>query len=296
MTFREKWLEAVKEKNSVLCAGIDPAEVAMGRGEKGLPERKSKLDWVCEYMEAISSDCAAVKPNIQYFGDCEDNNTLEEIPIRAHKKGLVAIQDSKLADIGETNDAGLFYVEYRTVDAVTFSPFAGNLESAVKDAHAREVGLISMCLMSNPEFKGEKNMLVPIEKKEDYRAEDMLLWDTGGTANLFVKKYIQLAHDAKKYGVDAVVVGAPSPKNHISEKEISDVRHYIGEDMLVLVPGVGAQGGEAGILWKYFGPEQCIINVGRDLMFPSGSKSTPLQQTQKAKEYREMLNRLRGRN
>ncbi len=41
-SFREKWLEAVKEKNSVLCAGLDPAEFGMGRGEKGLPKNVIK--------------------------------------------------------------------------------------------------------------------------------------------------------------------------------------------------------------------------------------------------------------
>jgi hypothetical protein len=45
MTFREKWLEVVEKKNTVLCAGLDPAIFEMERAEKGLPDFRSKLSW-----------------------------------------------------------------------------------------------------------------------------------------------------------------------------------------------------------------------------------------------------------
>jgi orotidine-5'-phosphate decarboxylase len=287
MSFREKWLEAVERKNSVLCAGLDPAEFGMGRGEKGLPEGESKFHWALRYIQAVAPFCAAVKPNIQYWKDAQDNGKLDNLRYEAKDLGLIFIEDSKLADIGSTNDAGLFYAAQKGMDAVTFSPFAGNLKEAVDMAHARDLGLISMVLMSNPEYGGEKNKLVPVrEGQRSYGVRDEVLVE----GEAYVKQYIQLAHDAEEHGLDGIVIGAPSSGNHISEDEIERVRSYVGYDKLVLQPGVGTQGGEADIIWKYFGSDNVIVSVSREMMLPNGSNSTPEEQAAKAKRYQEMLN------
>lgn len=176
MDFREKWMKAVEEKNSVLCAGLDPAEYAMGRGPKGLAEGTGKRDWAMDYVKSVAPYCAALKPNIQYwksagllcpggpyaYGDMEN---LEDITKLAHELGMVVIEDSKLADIGSTNEAGFFYASQKKADAVTFSPFAGNMKEAAKQGKKWNVGVISMCLMSNPEFEREKNKLVPLSEE-----------------------------------------------------------------------------------------------------------------------------------
>lgn len=288
-TFRKKWLEAVEAKGSILCAGLDPAVSMMGRGEKGLPKTADKLAWSLSYLDAVAPYCAAIKPNVQYWKGIGDAKSLYEINMTAHQLGLVVIEDTKLADIGSTNDAGAFYAGTRA-DAVTFSPFAGNLEEATQQAHARGLGLISMCLMSNPEFEREKMKLVTItEANKSHFVTDIRRMGEQS----FVPQYVQLAHDAIKYDADGVVIGAPSEKNHITEEEVLTVRAYVGDEMLILVPGVGAQGGEANVIWKYFGKDNVIVNVGRALMLPKGSQSTPEQQRRTAEEYRDMLNDLR---
>ena len=225
-SFKEKWLEAVDKKNSVLCAGLDPAESAMGRGEKGLVDGASKNIWAIEYVEAVAPYCAALKPNIQYWKSGENMDHLEDLTRLAHSKGLVVIEDSKLADIGPTNDAGVFYAADKKADAVTFSPFAGNIQEATKQAHARGLGLISMCLMSNPEYAREKNKLVLLSKEEfkGYNSEHIVKTDRGN----FVHQYIQLANDANKFEVDGIVIGAPSKTNHIKDAEIYFVRENGG--------------------------------------------------------------------
>lgn len=296
--FRGKWLEAVEKKNSVLCAGLDPAEFRMGRGEKGLPAGTDKLSWALQYIEAIASYCAALKPNMQYWkkhtgGDCRrksDMDALVEITAMAHARDLVVIDDSKLADIGDTNDAGLYHSQDKSYDAVTFSPFAGNLQEAAQQAHARGIRLISMCLMSNPEYEREKNAWKDISDEfNEYPTH--YIETIRGKAH--VKQYMQLAHDAQKFGVDGIVIGAPSKDNHIKDYEIKNVREYVDDKMLVLLPGVGAQGGEADSIWKYFDKNNVIVNVGRSLMLPKGSMSTPQDQAETAKKYRDMLNELR---
>ncbi len=293
-SFREKWLEAVEKKNSVLCAGLDPAEYGMGRGEKGLQEGKSKNIWAFYYINAVAPYCAALKPNIQYWKNEGGMEALNELNALAHSLGLVVIEDSKLADIGSTNDAGMFYCYLKQADAVTLSPFAGNMQEAVKQAHEKGTGLISMCLMSNPEYEREKNKLVPLNKEDSASWPDFLSDEAVKIKNtVYAPQYLQLARDAQKFGVEAIVIGAPSTKNHIKEQEIANIRGVVDSNMLVLLPGVGFQEGEAKAIWKYFGKNNVIVNVGRSLMLPKGSNSTPQQQAETAKQYRDMLNQLR---
>ncbi len=292
MNLNEKWLAAVERKNSILCAGLDPAEFKMGGGNEGLPEtvesRLDKLFWVKRYLDAVAPFCAAVKPNLQYWKGEEDKDLLSGIVTYAQHLGLVTIDDSKLADIGSTNDAGLYHAKQKGFDAVTLAPFAGNVKEAAEQAKKRDIGLISMCLMSNPEYANVKNSLVPVMHWGDYLPEDVV--EINGTH--YVKQYVHLA-SAVDNGIDGLVIGAPSKKNHITDEEIKRVREYSCNDTLILLPGVGAQGGEAGAIWKYFDKDNVIVNVGRGLMFPNGSNSTREEQAQAAKQYCDMLNKLR---
>ncbi|MFH1586195.1 MAG: orotidine 5'-phosphate decarboxylase / HUMPS family protein [archaeon] len=291
MKFKDKWYDAVEKKGSVLCAGLDPAEFDMGRGEKGLPEGLDKRDWTMDYLEAVAPSCAAVKPNLQYWvGDGYDMDTLEDVFIRSKDLGMVVISDSKLADIGSTNDAGIYNTLHRA-DAVTVAPYAGNMAEIGKQAKNRGIGAITMCLMSNPEYAREKNMLVPLTESESAQFREMDLVSISGVNH--VQRYKYLANGAKQYGLDGIVIGAPSDKNHLTEGELENARMYVGGDILVLLPGLGHQGGEAEMIWKYFNKENVIANVGRSLMFPNGSNSTPDEQAKTAKYYMEMLNKLR---
>ena len=147
---------------------------------------------------------------------------------------------------------------------------------------------MSAQLMSNPEYEDVKNKLVELDTSQiiDYHRGDM-------NEKLEVRQYIQLAQNAQAFGLDGVVIGAPSDKNHISDEEIARVRDYLDNERLILLPGVGAQGGEAGKIWGYFGPNNVIVNVGRSAMLPNGSNSTPQEQREAAKHYQGMLNKLR---
>lgn len=293
MGFEKRWKKAVVEKDSVLCAGLDPAKFEMGRGKKGLPKGACKTAWSKAYIEAVSPFAAAIKPNTQYWKDKNDMENLYEVIDFAHSLDLVVIEDSKLADIGSTNDAGFFYAAQKHADAITFSPFAGNMCEAAKMAEGYDMGLIPMCIMSNPEYETEKNKLVRVDETEmgDFRPRDVVTANIDECSVPHVRQYVQLARNAEKYKAAAVVIGAPSESNHIKESEVADVAHYYHG--LVLLPGVGAQGGEANFMWKYFPSDSVIVNVGRDLMLQHGANTTPGQQAQSARAYQDMLNRLR---
>ncbi len=286
----KNWLATVERKNSILCAGVDPADYVMGRSEKGegLPVGRDKRDWALKYIEAVAPFCAAIKPNLRYWGRGRDLSAVEDIVGCAKDLGLVVIQDSKEADIGSTNDSGIFYAAMRGADAITIAAFAGNMEEAAKQGKDRGVDVISMCLMSNPEYEKVKNMLVEVNDDGSYKPAH--IFQASGLP--YVRHYIQLAHDAAKFGYGGIVIGAPSAKNHIKDAEVEKAASYFKEG-LILVPGIGAQGGEVPVLAKHFSPNRLVCNVGRGLMFPSGARSTPEQQAAAAKQYQEMLNGLR---
>ena len=105
--------------------------------------------------------------------------------------------------------------------------------------------------------------------------------------NAYVRQYIQLAHDVQMNNLDGTVIGAPSKNNNLTQDEIRRARRYLREKA-TLIPGIGKQGGETDVIFKYFIPEKCIANVGRALMFPDGG-----DQVAAAKHYQKMLNELR---
>ena len=294
MTFLEKWLAREDKINSILCAGLDPPIFEMGRQEKGLPQKTEKHTWCRRYLEAVHPFCSGVKFNTQYWKEPGDMAFLKEIYSLACEMGLVVIEDSKLADIGSSNDAGFYYSAARA-DAVTIAPFAGNLQEAGKQKQKRTIAAISLCLMSNPEYKREKNKLIPIDNEESsigtksFHAEDIITIEN----NHYIKQFIYLAKEAEHSGIDGVVIGAPSRGNHITLEEVQKAAGYTGPSMAVLCPGVGAQGGSAELLFRVFGKNRTIVNCGRSLMFPEGSSSTPEQQRDAAKHLNAMLNRQR---
>jgi len=259
-SFKQKWLEIVKRKNTNLCAGLDPAEYGQ-RPDITIPHGVSKLEWCLDFVEKVAPYSAAIKPNRNYIKDFSRAETQKLIG-RIHELDMLAIDDSKLADIGETNDSGFHHAAVEGYDAVTYAPFPGNTREAVGQARAKGLGLIPLVLMSNPEFEPIKNATIRGLKGFEY-----------------------FAFQSAEYDADAVVVGAPSPTNHIKESEVRRVKEIVGE-RLVLMPGIGAQGGDAEYIMSVFGGEYVIANVGRAVL-------GAYRPEKEAMKYRDMLNRLR---
>ncbi len=284
----DAWLESVERKNSILCAGIDPAEYLLGRSEKGtgLPAGTKKRDFVLRYLEAVEPFISAFKPNVRYI---EDDALLCELGMFAEDKKLVYIHDSKEADIGETNDAGIFRAALRGAHAVTLAPFAGNMKEAAGQGKDRRISLITMGLMSSPDYAKVKNMWVDI-------SDDVNAYDSDDIKEIdgvpHTRFYIKQVRDANRFGLAGIVLGAPSTLNHIAPGEVERVKHY-GSLLFKLVPGIGAQGGEVSALARYFEAKELIANVSRALMFPAGAYSSKEDWISAAKTYRDMLNGLR---
>ena len=233
----------MNEKKSLLCVGIDPAEPGQRSGGDSLAEGVDKFEYCLDFIEKIAPYAAAIKPNRQYFKDLS-REEMKKINAKAHSLGMVSIDDSKLADIGDTNAAGFYHARMEDFDAVTYAPFPGNIPSACSDAHNYGVGIIVLALMSNPEFQKIKNLEIE-----------------GQPA------YIYFTKETVRNRGDGVVLGAPSPKNHITQDEILRIRENLDQG-LVLVPGIGAQGGAMESIVSTFG-KNAIINVGRAIFYSS---------------------------
>lgn len=298
----DRWMELVDKKGTVLCAGIDPSHLPFNE-----TSCDAKKTWALRFIEAVAPYCAAVKPNLQFWKAGRDMETLGELYQCASSLGLLVIEDSKLADIGSTNEAALAFAAAHA-DAITVAPFAGNLQSTVASAKSLGLGVITLCLMSNPEYRLMKRKLVPVSSDTDEPGALFLSAaklppgvsqqrgapSSASTGELYLEQYLYRAREARIYGADGVVVGAPSQENGISGEELEAVAGQLTEEMLVLCPGFGAQGGSLKEPFRAFGVRRIIVNAGRAVMYPHGPASTPGEQAEAAKEICGRLNEERA--
>jgi len=258
MNFIQK-LEAVVEKNqSLLCIGLDSDVDKIPQKFTDQFEFNKAIidatnDIVCSYKlntafyEAIGyKGMLALKKTCDYL-----RKKHPEIPV---------IIDAKRADIGNTN---LGYVrlifEYLNADAVTVNPYLGE-EALAPFLAKKDKGIIVLCKTSN--FGA-------------YEFQDLVLSSQYQLASIKggMKLYQYVAYQvAKKWNKNKnclLVVGATYPK------ELKEIREIVGDDFWILVPGVGAQGGDlqetlkSGLNSKKQG---LIINLSRAVIFSSNPK------------------------
>jgi orotidine-5'-phosphate decarboxylase len=260
--FREKVLECYRRKKSVLCVGLDPA-LPSQRSTNVLPprfanedENKSRLNFCLSLIEETSPYCVAFKPNQQYVAGFTSRDHVRLTDAIA-ASGCFSILDYKLNDIGDTVESAIFHIKRWGYDAVTFSPFLGNIEGTVKLAHSGEqkLAVIVLTLTSNPEA-------VRYQKEAKLDGKPF---------------YLAIAEDVQKYGGDGCVVGATG---HVTADEIKAIRDAAGSDKVLLVPGVGAQRGDPQKAIESGG--NVLINVSRDIIYSQSPR-------EKAREYSELF-------
>ena len=223
--FVDRYYELSREKGSFLCVGLDPVTSDM-RDRYVIPPKLIERHGVIggtkkfclDVIKAVAPYTPIIKPNAQFIVYPFSFEDLREIVEAIHEGGCIALLDIKLSDIGSTNAAGLHWIAEAGFDAVTFNPFPGyeNGSDAVYTwARERDKGIFSLCRMSNP-------------GAHDYMSQTM-----GGEP-----LYLKLARDATNHGCNGFVVGCTA------SSELREVRSIIGEERLILSPGLGPQGGD----------------------------------------------------
>jgi orotidine-5'-phosphate decarboxylase len=218
MTFTERLHRRWTDADTLLCIGLDPDP---SRFPAHLRDRDDAILAFCTAIaDATAEFACAFKPQIAYFAAQRAEDQLEELIAhlrRAHPQ-VPVILDAKRGDIGATAEqyAREAFERYRA-DAVTLSPFMG-FDSVQPFLAYPGRGAFLLCRTSNP------------------GGDDLQMLDLGGE-KLF-ERVARLAAGAwNGTGQLGLVVGATYPA------ELARVRALVG-DLPLLVPGVGAQGGD----------------------------------------------------
>ena len=218
--FRRQLLAAQDRNGSMLCVGLDPEPAKFPLPWRGDASRI--FDFCASIVDATRDLVIAFKPQIAYFAAQRAEDQLERLVrhIHATAPGVPVILDAKRGDIGATAEqyAREAFERY-AADALTLSPFMG-LDSVQPYMRYPGKGLILLCRTSNPGGSElQAQMLATGERLYEHIARQAAgPWNSGGQLGL--------------------VVGATFPQ------ELARVRE-LAPGLPLLIPGIGAQGGDA---------------------------------------------------
>ena len=238
----------------MLCVGLDPDPKQFPASLKG--KGGAILAFCREIVDATADLACAFKPQIAYFAAQGAEDQLEQLIDHIHRQHpqVPVILDSKRGDIGSTaQQYAIEAFERYQADAVTVNPYMGfdSIEPYLKYS---DKGVIVLCRTSNP---GGSDLQF-LEVNEAHSVEKELLYQR--VARLAASQW-------NKTGQLGLVVGATFPE------EIAQVRNIVG-DMPLLIPGIGAQGGDipatvkAGTVTGKPGTGM-IINSSRAILYAS---------------------------
>ena len=270
MTFTQMLAAAWRKNDSLLCVGLDPDPAKFPVAIRG------REDKIFEFCAAIVDETAdlvcAFKPQIAYFAAHRAEDQLEALVAHIHDKhpGIPVILDSKRGDIGSTAEqyASEAFERYRA-DAVTVNPYIGRDSIDPYLAYPGK-GVILLCRTSNP------------------GGSDLQFLDVGGE-KLYERVARLVASEWNPAGQCGLVVGATFPA------EIARVRAIVG-DLPLLVPGIGAQGGdiEATVRdGRTADGAGLMINSSRAILYASHDADFAAAARAAAEETRAVINRYR---
>ncbi|MDD5071632.1 MAG: orotidine-5'-phosphate decarboxylase [Patescibacteria group bacterium] len=253
-------------------------------------------------VEATVGSVCAYKPNIAFYeahgseGSAALHRTIVDIHIIA--PNVPVILDYKRGDIGNTNTG---YVQsafnFFQADAVTVHPYLG-AEALAPFLDRPDKGIFVLCRTSNKgagEFQDLQVLLTP----ED--CQELFFNETIGDCTrdipndpILMPMYqfvaYRVANHWNKNGNCALVVGATYPE------ELAEVRKIVG-DMPILIPGIGAQGGDVEktvTAGKDSQGQGMIINSSRGIIFASDGSDFAEAAAGKAKELRDQIRAVGG--
>ncbi len=218
MHFMHSLQQAWKNHDSLVCVGLDPEPVKFPAHLRDDPD--AVFTFCAAIVDATADLVCAFKPQIAHFAALRAEDTLERLIAHIHARhpGVPVILDAKRGDIGSTAQhyATEAFERYQA-DAVTLNPYLGRDSIQPFLDHA-DKGVILLCRTSNP------------------GGADFQALDCGGQP-LYLRVAETIAHDWNANGNCALVTGATWPE------ELGKVRAAVS-DMPLLVPGIGAQGGD----------------------------------------------------
>lgn len=252
MSFIDQLRQAQERNRSLLCVGLDPEPT---RFPAGLAHDAEGIFPFCAAIAEATADLAcAFKPQIAYFAAHRAEVQLERLiaHLRRVAPQVPVILDAKRGDIGSTAEqyAREAFERYGA-DAVTLSPFMGR-DSIEPYLRYPGKGAFLLCRTSNP---GGDDL------------QNQHLADVPGAPRLYEHVAQLAAGPWNTNGQLGLVVGATYPA------EIERVRQ-LAPTLPLLIPGVGAQGGDARATvragWRPDGP--IVVNSSRAILYASAGR------------------------
>ncbi|MBN9342742.1 MAG: orotidine 5'-phosphate decarboxylase [Comamonadaceae bacterium SCN 68-20] len=274
MTFLDMLRDATERHQSMLCVGLDPEPARFPGALQGDAHRI--YDFCAAIVDATADLVCAFKPQIAYFAAHGAEDQLERLMqhMRCNAPHVPVILDAKRGDIGSTaQQYAREAFERYGADAVTLSPFMG-WDSVQPYLEYHGKGAFLLCRTSNPggdDLQAQRLASVPGQPLvyEHIAALAQGPWNKNGQLGL--------------------VVGATYPH------EIERVR-ALAPTLPLLIPGVGAQGGDAvatvraGL--RAQGP--IIVNSSRAILYAANGPDFAQAARQAAQHTRDTLNAARA--
>ena len=281
MGFSTRLHRAWERSNSLVCVGLDPDP---RRFPSPLGISVDDIETFCRtIVDATADSVCAFKPQIAYFAAHSAERALERVcdHVRREHPDVVLILDAKRGDIGDTAEmyAREAFERYGA-DAVTVNPFLGT-DSLEPFFARRDRGVIVLCRTSNPGSHEVQNALV-VRDDDDGN-------NVAGTEPLYERIARRAATDWSQRADVGLVVGATQPT------ELKRVRDIVG-DLPLLVPGVGAQGGDPATVMQHGATARgtgLIVNSSRAILYASSNDDYAVAARRATVGLRDALNAAR---
>jgi orotidine-5'-phosphate decarboxylase len=274
MTFTDMLRAASAQHQSLLCVGLDPEPNRFPGAWKG--DASKIYDFCAAIVDATADQAQSFKPQIAYFAAHRAEDQLEKL--MAHMRRVApqvpVILDAKRGDIGSTAEqyAKEAFERYGA-DCVTLSPFMG-FDSVLPYLKYEGKGAYLLCRTSNP-------------GGDDLQSQRLASVDGQPLLYEHIARLAQGPWNVN--GQLGLVVGATYPA------EIARVRD-IAPTLPLLIPGVGAQGGDANATVQAGLTAQGLISVNssRAILYASSGADFADAARAEAIRTRELLNAARA--
>ncbi len=273
MTFVAKLLAASRRNNSLICIGLDPEASRLPAHLRDQPN--AILAFHQAIIEATADLVCAYKPNLAFYESLGPAGlTILQETLRLIPAHIPTIGDAKRGDMDNTaRHYARALFEVYGFDAITVNPYQGH-DSLQPFLDYQEKGVLILCRTSNPGSRDLQDVLVSQGNERpaplyEYVARQVLKWNAAGNAGL--------------------VVGATYPQ------ELQRIRQ-IAPDLPILIPGVGAQGGDLAAAARDgtdAAGERVIISSSRSVLYASAGRDFAEKAAQVTSELRDRANEAR---
>lgn len=267
---------AWRRNDSLVCVGLDPEPAKFPAHLRGAPD--AIFSFCREIVDATADLVCCYKPQIAHFAAQRAEDALERLIAHIHTRhpGVPVILDAKRGDIGSTAQhyAAEAFDRY-CADAVTVNPYLGR-DSVQPFLDRADKGVILLCHTSNPGAADLQELSV--------------IGAEGKPVPLYQHVAATIARDWNAHGNCALVVGATWPE------QLAQVRARIGE-MPILVPGVGAQGGNVEAVLRHGATRNgdgLIISSSRAILYAGNDEDFADAARRAALALRDSINRHRS--